>query len=255
MASRLDSNNTCLTGALPIALSNINSCSLGFFCPNNTDQVPPQYCPPTPECEIIRLETLWNTCQQSQGPNVPMICESGYYCPHGSRRQILCPSGYYCPLGSFKPIQCDAISSCRPGSSRQFPFLGIFLVIIIDIVLVVIVSLGSSVRKNNRTVRQRLTLASSEKLGMIMGNTVYEQLDELEARDTNVNFEPHHASIQNFVGSLKRCLGTSALRFEIGFDYLGLRLKSGKTILQGVSGKVEPGSMLAVMGPSGAGKC
>ncbi|APA14592.1 hypothetical protein sscle_13g093620 [Sclerotinia sclerotiorum 1980 UF-70] len=254
MASRLDSNNTCLTGALPIALSNINSCSLGFFCPNNTDQVPPQYCPPTPECEIIRLETLWNTCQQSQGPNVPMICESGYYCPHGSRRQILCPSGYYCPLGSFKPIQCDAISSCRPGSSRQFPFLGIFLVIIIDIVLVVIVSLGSSVRKNNRTVRQRLTLASSEKLGMIMGNTVYEQLDELEARDTNVNFEPHHASIQNFVGSLKQCLGTSALRFEIGFDYLGLRLKSGKTILQGVSGKVEPGSMLAVMGPSGAGK-
>ncbi|EDO04072.1 hypothetical protein SS1G_06554 [Sclerotinia sclerotiorum 1980 UF-70] len=87
-----------------------------------------------------------------------------------------------------------------------------------------------------------------------MGNTVYEQLDELEARDTNVNFEPHHASIQNFVGSLKQCLGTSALRFEIGFDYLGLRLKSGKTILQGVSGKVEPGSMLAVMGPSGAGK-
>ncbi|KAJ8060983.1 hypothetical protein OCU04_010061 [Sclerotinia nivalis] len=89
---------------------------------------------------------------------------------------------------------------------------------------------------------------------MMMGNTIYEQLAEVEARNTNVDFEPHHASIQNFVASLKRCLGTSALRFEIGFDYLGLRLKSGKTILQGVSGKVEPGSMLAVMGPSGAGK-
>ncbi|KAF7854202.1 hypothetical protein EAF04_010499 [Stromatinia cepivora] len=255
MVSRLDSNNTCLTGALPVALSNINSCNLGFFCPHNTDQIPPQYCPPTPECEIIRLETLWNTCQQSQGLYVPMICKSGYYCPHGGRERILCPSGNYCPLGSFKPIQCDVISSCRSGSSRQFPLLGIFLVIIIDIVLIIIVTLGSFVRKNNRSsVRQHLTLASSEKSGMMMGNTIYEQLDEVEARNTNVDFEPHHASIQNFIASLKRCLGTSALRFEIGFDYLGLRLNSGKTILQGVSGKVEPGSMLAVMGPSGAGK-
>ncbi|KAI9644602.1 hypothetical protein NHQ30_006623 [Ciborinia camelliae] len=224
-------------------------------CPNNTHQIPPQYCPPTPECEITRLETLWNTCQQSQGPYVPMICKSRYYCPPGGREQIPCPSGYYCPLGSFKPIRCDVISSCRSGSARQFPFLGIFLLIIIDVSLVAIIVRGLFVPKSHRRyVREGLTLASSEKLGMMMGNTIYEQLDEMEERTINVDFEPHHTSIQNFIASLKRCLGTSALRFEIGFDYLGLRLKSGKVILQGVSGKVEPGSMLAVMGPSGAGK-
>ncbi|KAF5867410.1 uncharacterized protein Bfra_010383 [Botrytis fragariae] len=31
---------TCLTGVTPVALSNNNSCNLGFFCPDNTDQIP-----------------------------------------------------------------------------------------------------------------------------------------------------------------------------------------------------------------------
>ncbi|KAF7936164.1 uncharacterized protein EAE98_002383 [Botrytis deweyae] len=130
MMASLDVNNAYLTGVTPVALSNINSSSLGFFCPNNMDQIPPRYCPPTPECEITRLETLWNTFQQIQDPYMSMICKPGYYCLAGGREQIICPPGNYRPLGSFKPIQYDVPSSCHQGSSRQSPFLGISMIII-----------------------------------------------------------------------------------------------------------------------------
>lgn len=71
----------------------------------------------------------------------------------------------------------------------------------------------------------------------MMGNTIYEQLDKMEAGNVDVDFEPHHASIQNFIASLKRCFSKGALSISISFDYLGLRLKSGKTILQVFLGK------------------
>ncbi|KAM3152966.1 hypothetical protein ABEW05_006634 [Botrytis cinerea] len=65
-----------------------------------------------------------------------------------------------------------------------------------------------------------------------MENTLYEQLDEMKAGNVDVDFEPYHASIQNFIASLERCFSKGALS---------------------VSRKVELGSTLAVKGPSGAG--
>ncbi|KAM0166522.1 hypothetical protein ACHAQE_001326 [Botrytis cinerea] len=65
-----------------------------------------------------------------------------------------------------------------------------------------------------------------------MENTLYEQLDEMKAGNVDVDFEPYHASIQNFIASLERCFSKGALSISIAFDYLGLRLKSEETILQ-----------------------
>eukprot|EP01028_Stygiella_incarcerata_P014157 TRINITY_DN9121_c1_g1_i5.p1 TRINITY_DN9121_c1_g1~~TRINITY_DN9121_c1_g1_i5.p1 ORF type:complete len:650 (+),score=169.31 TRINITY_DN9121_c1_g1_i5:340-2289(+) len=45
-----------------------------------------------------------------------------------------------------------------------------------------------------------------------------------------------------------------AIPIEIKFENLGVTLKSGKSILSGVTGKINPGRLTAVMGPSGAGK-
>ncbi|KAJ3330242.1 hypothetical protein HDU76_006138 [Blyttiomyces sp. JEL0837] len=48
--------------------------------------------------------------------------------------------------------------------------------------------------------------------------------------------------------------GKENLRMDFSFDGLGLKLPTGKVVLQGVSGEIRSGRMTACMGPSGAGK-
>lgn len=43
-------------------------------------------------------------------------------------------------------------------------------------------------------------------------------------------------------------------QIAVKFTELGLRLPSGGFVLKGVTGEIEPSSLVAVMGPSGAGK-
>jgi ABC-type multidrug transport system fused ATPase/permease subunit len=70
------------------------------------------------------------------------------------------------------------------------------------------------------------------------------------------SWEEHHMTdLEKFVRSCKRCINRDKTRMEIQFEDLGLQLKNGSRILQGVSGSVGPGNILAVMGASGAGKC
>lgn len=77
-----------------------------------------------------------------------------------------------------------------------------------------------------------------------------------EAEDLQITSEEISLPLHQFVKSIQRCIQLSNIGLEIGFDQLGFRLKSGgRSILEGVSGTVKPGSLLGVMGPSGAGKC
>lgn len=41
---------------------------------------------------------------------------------------------------------------------------------------------------------------------------------------------------------------------KLEFDQLGLKLRKGAVVLDGVSGAFEPRKLIAIMGPSGAGK-
>lgn len=61
--------------------------------------------------------------------------------------------------------------------------------------------------------------------------------------------------LNQFVKSLQRCIQQRDIGLEIEFDKLGFQINGdGKRILHEVSGIVKPGSLLAVMGASGAGK-
>jgi len=66
--------------------------------------------------------------------------------------------------------------------------------------------------------------------------------------------------VKHFVPSIKvekyrfRGLQQHSETITIDFEDLGLELKNGKSVLDGVTGKFAAGKMCAVMGPSGAGK-
>ncbi|KAJ3337512.1 hypothetical protein HDU93_001005 [Gonapodya sp. JEL0774] len=60
--------------------------------------------------------------------------------------------------------------------------------------------------------------------------------------------------VEVLVDGFKRGLNGKSFRVDFRFEELSLNLKSGKTILQGVTGEIRAGRMTAIMGPSGAGK-
>lgn len=124
---------------------------------------------------------------------------------------------------------------------------------IIDVVIL-FAALGPLLRRQWRSRRkQKEWPISHDREGQHENSSTdsCEQVEELQLMTDEKSFR-----LQKFVQSLQRCIGLSNIDLEIGFDNLGLQIEAGgKTILSGVSGNVKPGSLLGVMGPSGAGKC
>lgn len=221
--------------------------------PNNTLEYPPQYCPPTRECQITRLQTLFNTCSGPQGTYEPLPCAPGFYCPDGGTEQLPCPAGHYCPLGSFAPWRCNSVSACHSSSSRQFPLVGIMILVIID-VLLLISAAGPILRRLWHSWRKSKPLPLLQDPELQHESASIDASQKTEKAQMMSDEKSFHLS--QFVKSLQRCIGLSNIGLEIGFNNLGLQMGAdGKTILNGVSGTVKPGCLLAVMGASGAGKC
>ncbi|KAK4507823.1 hypothetical protein PRZ48_001558 [Zasmidium cellare] len=144
-----DSQRGCYrAGALPIALATNDTCTLGFYCPNSSDELPPQYCHPDETCAIMRASR--KTCNP-QGRFEPKICADGHYCPLGGKQEIPCPKGTFCPSGSFEPIKCAYAAVCPAKSVRQINVLPLYLTVVIDLAIlsvVVIVFVVSKWRRN-----------------------------------------------------------------------------------------------------------
>jgi hypothetical protein len=77
-------------GSIPILLAQNDTCNPGFFCPNSNATAPPQYCPPSQECQALRASQ--QTCLQ-QGLLEPIVCPAGYYCPPGGKEHLECKKG------------------------------------------------------------------------------------------------------------------------------------------------------------------
>ena len=62
--------------------------------------------------------------------------------------------------------------------------------------------------------------------------------------------------MQRFIASITKCIGGADVGLEITFEGLGFDVgPAKKKILDGISGTIERGSLVAIMGASGAGKC
>ncbi|KAG8631658.1 hypothetical protein KVT40_000798 [Elsinoe batatas] len=125
--------------AIPLPLAPGDFCLDGFYCPNSTDQMPPQYCPPTEACQVSRDHGQF--CSP-QGLLEPQICGQGFYCPPRGKQQLECPSGHFCPYGTISPVKCDPGAYCPAGSSKQIPLLPLGMTAVVDGFLISIVIIG-----------------------------------------------------------------------------------------------------------------
>lgn len=108
------------------------ACPLGFYCPNSTPDHPPHICIPSRECALKRLHGI--VCEP-QGWLEPRVCNAGFYCPRGGKKEITCPPGWHCPVGSFKPVKCGFGSHCPAGAKVSIQPLPLYFTIAFDIIL------------------------------------------------------------------------------------------------------------------------
>ncbi|KAI9739310.1 MAG: hypothetical protein M1834_007523 [Cirrosporium novae-zelandiae] len=235
-------------GAIPVALARNDTCNLGFYCPNSTNDQPPQYCPPAESCQGARLTKA--TCPE-QGRLEPIVCKMGFYCPLGGKQMLPCPESTFCPMGSYQPLNCSYAAYCPPKSSRQIVRLPLGFMITIDVAMTIIVLIGFAIsrwRKSRKRVHySTLPTADVDDIKLDQnGSKVKER--EVEADDyINPDF-------QHFIRSLSRCIKTKEVGLSFDFDELSFEAKGHKKILSGVTGSIVSGSFWAIMGGSGAGK-
>jgi ABC-type multidrug transport system ATPase subunit len=217
-----------------IPLAKEPECKPGFYCPfvNRTNPLGvPQICPESPECKIRRIRSA--QCRDgnfgAQGRFEPVMCTKGFYCPTPQER-LKCPKGYFCPSGTVTPHKCDLLADCPEGTIAQRSYTGIVIFAILD-VFVAICCIARFLFERNRS--------------KIVDNAKKHDKGEYELSD----------QVKNKLGeSFKKSMNGRDLRMHFQMKNLGLKLPSGKVILNGVSGKIKHSRMTAIMGPSGAGK-
>lgn len=214
--------------------------------PNNTAEHPPEYCPPTLECQITRLQEAHSICDSPQGRYEPAACKPGFYCPSGGQTELPCPKGYFCPLGTVDPFPCATLSVCPEGSLRQIPVLPFLCIGVLDLVLLL--------AWISAYWRGPLWHKLTKLLSLFRGDRTREPEPEAGSRarglSTISNGDHNTGIFPSFVEQ------TRSREVEIQFRDISMSVgRSKNEILHQQDGDIRAGSFLGVMGPSGSGKC
>jgi hypothetical protein len=191
-------------------------CTPGFYCPANT--LSPSYC-----------------------------CES-YFCETPATISI-CAAGDFCKVGNVAGIPCGSDVDCPEGSSHSGNAGVIISAIIIFIVLFGIYCVKYFIEAKVREA-QRVMLSSSKE------KEISEESERLMGFGDNNN----NKNIEEMEEGSDRCDGSDRVKsaslesYKISFEGVGLVLKTGVKIMNGVTGEFLPMRTCAIMGPSGAGK-
>ncbi|KAI9337955.1 hypothetical protein BDR26DRAFT_863348 [Obelidium mucronatum] len=246
------------------------TCDPGWYCPYLNQSDPstlPVYCPPSPGCQTYRLESL--PCS-AQGRYEPILCKPGYYCPD-FHTILQCPQGHYCPTGTVIPHACTWFASCPAGSYAQtvygfFIFMGVFDILIAILIIIFKYRQGHLGRLSGGAPGSG---GSGFLTALFKGPSHALKMTAQRAKDlalaesgrpempSAADLDPEEIANQGMlllVNAFKESFRNRELRMNFRFDNLALRLKTGKTILQGVTGEIRSKRMTAIIGPSGAGK-
>ena len=169
------------------------------------------------------------------------LCPAGSFCPNVTATYPhQCPEGFLCRDGYAAPVECDSLSSCPAGSGSKLPGVG-FLGILVAMIITTIAALWliSFYRKR----RSRIAVSDSERRKQV--SIAFAEVVQ------SITGSPLES--ETLLGFNEKIRYSSAVSIE--FNNLGLKLKSsGELVLDGVTGEFPAGSLVAVMGGSGAGK-
>lgn len=227
------------------------------------------------------------------GPFEPVMCSKGHYCPAGGKEMIRCPPGHYCQAGAAAPTPCAVGSRCPEGSAYAVYLLPLGVLVALDGLLLLGLALLKLKGRTRGHARPHGAGTEKARAGLgALGRTfsrrrpAYNELGDdsdpetaptdgraTAGPDTWSGFQdacstalasgrrvedlPEKLSpqLQAFVESMRRA--TDAARLGLSFSYAGLGFRprgSARPVLQDVTGAIERGSLVAVMGGSGAGK-
>mmetsp|Transcript_36121 Transcript_36121/g.58386 ORF Transcript_36121/g.58386 Transcript_36121/m.58386 type:complete len:1258 (+) Transcript_36121:130-3903(+) len=221
----------------------------------------------------------------------PNPCPKGFFC---SEPAIIntCTEGHFCRDGSVEEEDCPALSSCPSGSSvPTFNLLGGFIVAFIVLLMygtyeayLFYKKIQYEKQDINRwraqeTIKRWKHAVSHRKVNGIpiapvrawldrsRQSLILRQLESSSPADgkrskaghggqgifNSALNDPYEVNFDSEPVGLT-AIKEKPLRITIGFSNLGLKLPTGKVILEGVTGQLRAGRVTAVMGPSGAGK-
>ncbi|KAJ3190607.1 hypothetical protein HK101_008560 [Irineochytrium annulatum] len=212
-------------------------------------------------------------------------CPAGYFCPTGTVVPMKCGFFTLCPTGSVTQLAYGplvlmviidgflaiVILACkiRQGLLKRFSFSNTF---------------GKLFRGPAFTLEERakVQMANFESLHGIdglsdagglsagaaaaaaekglAGDAASTMPDGIAGHLAGIGMGPggipaaNTQELRNLVEAFHSALGHRELRMNFKFDNLSLSLKSGKKVLEGVTGEIRSKRMTAIIGPSGAGK-
>ncbi|KAF4663458.1 hypothetical protein FOL47_005725 [Perkinsus chesapeaki] len=190
-------------------------------------------------CPIGSNCTVPDVCQEGSLFDKYIITGSCTLCNQNGATPILCPEDYVCQAGFAEPRKCGWSAFCPDGSSKVIPtWFGILIVVVIGLVITIL-TLGLHyyrkwrVARSNRygVAHQRTTEVYNSVVQSLTG--VYLQAQKMQGFTNDIRYSPVDIRFENLTMTLK---------------------KGGRKILDYVSGTFPPGSLVAVMGPSGGGK-
>eukprot|EP00762_Andalucia_godoyi_P006710 ANDGO_06238.mRNA.1 Putative white-brown complex homolog protein 30 len=202
------------------------SCPAGYFCPTPGHALP---CNPGFYCPA-------NVAQA-------VHCCKGHYCPSPTT-MVVCPQGSFCRPGQKEPIGCPLIASCPKGTSEPQKYgvevtIAVLIVLFFLAVLIRKLVMPSIIRTvSSRNLKSREGGDSNQAQGQAQGSAEDDgsaKVGLVDADETEQDSSAHRGRV-------------------IEYDGISFETPDGLKVLNGLSGRIVPGRLTALMGPSGAGK-
>ncbi|KAK9803611.1 hypothetical protein WJX72_004863 [[Myrmecia] bisecta] len=238
----------CRAGHYCPSPSEMYPCPSGSFCPSGS--VTPTTCEyqqlmavdpgtiiPAPQENVFERvhfegDPLAGNFCPSESSTPQNACKQGYFCPNATT-SILCPAGKFCKTWSRSPKDCPFLAMCPVGSGSADLSLGGFFagMIILCTLWLAYLALNAYIRlQQEEDLRKQ---AAQEKLHRLVAPLL-------------ALHGPGNLSYKAF--------GTIRPKLNVRFENMGVRLRDGTVILDGVTGSFGHSKVVGILGTSGAGK-